>query len=73
MNDIIGVYMQIQVVLFTGEETRVPSWKLQSYLEENKILKFKRDSGWVVIGKDPIRLNRRINSFLYRDTEREVT
>lgn len=60
----------IQVIMHTGEETKVPTWGLQAYIEDKSIIKFKRSDGWVEIGKDPIRQGRRINSCYYSDQAR---
>lgn len=47
--------MGITVIFNNGEEKNVPSYMLDYLIKENKIVAFQRSSGWVQIGRDPIR------------------
>ena len=33
----------------------IPSYELNNLLDSNRILAFRRSSGWVQLGKDPLR------------------
>lgn len=47
--------MGIKVIFEDGEEKNVPSYMLDYLIRERKIIAFLRSSGWVEIGRDPIR------------------
>ncbi|WP_236026432.1 GSU3473 family protein [Geomonas azotofigens] len=47
--------MGITVIFHNGDEKKVPSYMLDYLIRENKIVAFQRSSGWVQIGRDPIR------------------
>lgn len=47
--------MGISVIFHNGEEKNVPSYMLDYLIREKKIVAFLRSSGWVQIGRDPIR------------------
>jgi len=47
--------MYIPVVLRDGEELTVDKERFQYLLTSEKVLFFKRDSGWVVVGRDRLR------------------
>lgn len=47
--------MGITVIFHNGEEKKVPSYMLDYLIREHKIIAFQRSSGWVHIGRDPIR------------------
>ncbi|TSK05754.1 MAG: hypothetical protein FPO08_13045 [Geobacter sp.] len=47
--------MGITVIFENGEEKNVPSYMLDYLIRERKIVAFLRSSGWVEIGRDPIR------------------
>ncbi|TGU71053.1 hypothetical protein E4633_11940 [Geomonas terrae] len=47
--------MGITVIFENGEEKNVPSYMLDYLIRERKIVAFMRSSGWVEIGRDPIR------------------
>jgi hypothetical protein len=43
---------------------------LDLFIESNKIVEFKRSSGWVKIGIDPIRKIKRDSTYIYPDVLR---
>lgn len=47
--------MGITVIFNNGDEKNVPSYMLDYLIQEKKIVAFQRSSGWVQIGRDPIR------------------
>lgn len=47
--------MAITVMFPNGDEKSVPSYMLDYLIREEKIVAFQRSSGWVHIGRDPIR------------------
>lgn len=47
--------MGIPVIFINGDEKIVPSYMLDYLIREKKIVAFLRSSGWVQIGRDPIR------------------
>lgn len=47
--------MGISVIFTNGDEKTVPSYMLDYLIREQKIVAFLRSSGWVQIGRDPIR------------------
>jgi len=51
--------MLIPVVYHNGNQDEVEPLVLDSLIEECQVSSFRRSSGWVVIGRDPIRLSRR--------------
>jgi len=51
--------MLIQVVYHNGRQEEVEPRVLDRLLDERQISSFQRSSGWVVIGRDPIRQSRR--------------
>lgn len=58
--------MIIDVIHKGYDEGKVEDYLLDSLIESNKILAFRRRSGWVVIGRDPVR----VRHILYSDNER---
>ena len=47
--------MFIQVMYYDGKFDMVEPQELDTLLEEKKVSRFLRSSGWVVVGSDPIR------------------
>ncbi len=47
--------MLVPVMLRNGTEEIVSSQVLERMLEENQVTFFRRHSGWVVVGRDPLR------------------
>lgn len=47
--------MGISVIFSNGDERTVPSYMLDYLIREQKIVAFLRSTGWVQIGRDPIR------------------
>lgn len=47
--------MMIPVVLKDGTSRQVFPQVLDGLLDSGKVMVFKRSSGWVLVGKDPIR------------------
>ena len=60
--------MTIQVELIDGTLCRVVPKGLNLLLNRELVKRFKRSSGWAVVGRDPIRYNKNSNS--YKGTER---
>lgn len=66
--------MGITVIFANGDQAVVPSYVLDYLIKENKITAFRRSSGWVRIGEDPIRKSQkplerpgaRWSDFLYK-------
>ncbi|HBA89475.1 MAG TPA: hypothetical protein DCZ75_16260 [Geobacter sp.] len=66
--------MAISVIFSNGEEKSVPSYMLDYLIWEKKIVAFLRSTGWVQIGRDPIRMaqkpltrsGERWSDFLYK-------
>jgi hypothetical protein len=50
--------MLIQVLYDDNRYDYVKGFQLDRLLEVNKVQKFKRSSGWVTVGVDPIRWSR---------------
>lgn len=51
--------MLIQVSYPDGRNDYVKGFVLDKLIEEKQISKFKRSSGWVTVGVDPVRTARR--------------
>ncbi|MSN26451.1 MAG: hypothetical protein GJV46_11365 [Geobacter sp.] len=51
--------MLIQVNYPDGRNDYVKGFVLDKLIESNEIIKFKRSSGWVTLGVDPVRTTRR--------------
>jgi len=47
--------MAISVIFPNGDEKTVPSYMLDYLIREKKIVAFLRSTGWVQVGRDPIR------------------
>lgn len=47
--------MGITVIFANGEEKNIPSYMLDYLIREKRIVAFRRSTGWVEIGRDPIR------------------
>lgn len=54
-----GEAMLIQVNYADGRNDYVKGFVLDRLIETKEIVKFKRSSGWVTIGVDPVRTARR--------------
>jgi hypothetical protein len=63
--------MTIQVELIDGTICRVVPKGLNLLLNRELVKRFRRSSGWAVIGKDPIRYPN--NKFEYNGLERRIT
>ncbi len=53
-----GVKQPIDVVLADGTSCQLPPKVLDVMLENNRVLKFRRSTGWVTVGVDPVRSRR---------------
>ncbi len=62
--------MVIPVIYSYGERAIVENLWLQLLIETNTIKAFKRCSGWVILGKDPVRKPRRIKHHTYLGLEK---
>ena len=58
-----GVKQPIDVILADGTSSQVPPKALDVLLDNNRVLKFRRASGWVTVGVDPVRSRRCSFSF----------
>lgn len=55
--------MTIQVELIDGTYCRVVPKGLDLLLNRELVKRFRRSSGWAVIGKDPIRYRKNLQSY----------
>lgn len=53
-------YRSIDVILKDGTYHHFTPRVLDVLLESNRVMKFKRTSGWVTVGVDPIRVRCRV-------------
>ena len=60
--------MLIQVLRTGNIYDYVKDFMLDSLIESQGIVKFRRNTGWVTVGADPIRKNKRDS--LFNDTDR---
>jgi hypothetical protein len=60
--------MLIQVLRTGNIYDYVKDFMLDSLIESQGIVKFRRNAGWVTVGADPIRKNKRDS--LFNDTDR---
>ena len=61
----------IEAIMSDGTYHYLPPSVLNVLLENNQVIKFKRSSGWVAVGINPIRFkNRREYSFAYDGPDR---
>jgi hypothetical protein len=61
----------IEVIIDDGTHHLLTPSVLDVLLENNQVVKFKRSSGWVTVGVDPIRFkNRREASHLFNGHDR---
>lgn len=65
--------MLIQVMFPDNHHDFVKSNMLDALIESRKIIKFKRSSGWVTIGLDPVRKARREPAYLTPSDMRKLS
>jgi len=53
------VQQPIEVILADGNNAQIPPKVLDVLLHNDRVLKFRRSSGWVTVGVDPVRAKRR--------------
>ena len=64
----------VEVILFDGTHHRFNSRELDVMLDNDWVMKFKRSSGWVTVGVDPVRAKPRIDACpLYYGRERRMS
>ena len=64
---------RIELIIKDGSQIRVTPRVLNILLDTNWVEKFKRSSGWVTIGIDPVRFQRRMdNCDLYFGADQRV-
>ena len=64
----------IDVIMWDGTYHRFTPLVLDVLLETNRVMKFRRSSGWVTVGVDPVRTSPRSSfSELYSGPERRTT
>lgn len=54
--------MLVQIEYNDKKFDYVKNWQLDNLLEMHKIQRFKRISGWVTVGVDPIRARRNVSN-----------
>jgi hypothetical protein len=59
----ITATMTIQVELIDGTLCRVVPKGLNLLLNRELVKRFKRSSGWAVVGRDPIRYSEKVNGY----------
>ena len=73
INLIIRGQKPIELIMTDGSQLEVSPQVLDVLLESGRVTKFKRSSGWVTIGMDPIRCSHRVdNSYLYDGPEKRT-
>jgi hypothetical protein len=65
--------MLIQVIYADNHHDFVKPNILDSLIELRKISKFKRSSGWVTVGEDPVRRARRDTSCFSSNDSRKIS
>ena len=55
--------MLIQVAYPDDKYDYIKETLLDKLLEEKKVLKFRRRTGWVTVGVDPIRINKKTAAY----------
>jgi hypothetical protein len=58
-----GGRQPIEVILADGMSAQISPKVLDVLLQNDRVLKFRRSSGWVTVGVDPVRAKRR-NDFV---------
>jgi hypothetical protein len=63
----------IEVIMIDGTYHHLTPQVLDVLLENNRVIKFRRESGWVAVGVDPIRLKSRSEaSHIFNGHERRA-
>ena len=63
----------IEVIMSDGTYHHLTPQVLDVLLENNRVIKFRRESGWVTVGVDPIRIkSRREASHMFNGHERRA-
>ncbi|MDH3807552.1 MAG: hypothetical protein OET55_03465 [Desulfuromonadales bacterium] len=63
----------IEVIMSDGTYHHLTPQVLDVLLENNRVIKFRRESGWVAVGVDPIRLKSRSEaSHIFNGHERRA-
>ena len=63
----------IEVIISDGTHHHFTPQVLDVLLENNRVIKFRRESGWVTVGVDPIRIkSRREASHMFKGHERRA-
>jgi len=63
----------IHVIMNDGTYQHLTPPALEVMIEKNRVMKFRRSSGWVTLGIDPVRVqDRRHASCLFNRAERRV-
>ena len=55
--------MLIQVMYTGNQFDYVKEFMLENLIEAGKVAKFRRSSGWVSVGTDPVRTGKQKNAF----------
>ena len=59
--------LRIEVILRDGSHHHLAPRVLDIMLERDQVMQFKRSSGWVSVGVDPVRVKPRDNAFCFFD------
>ena len=67
-------HQHIDVILKDGTYHHFTTRVLNVLLESNRVMKFKRTTGWVTVGIDPVRVNCKtgMNNHAYHGPERRI-
>jgi len=68
----MGQRYYIDVILKDGTYHHFTPQVLSVLLESYRVLRFKRSSGWVTVGVDPVRVGNRAGAFGYSGHERRT-
>ena len=55
--------MLLQIISVDNQFDYVKDFRLDDLIESRKVKKFRRSTGWVTIGVDPIRTNKNVSIF----------
>jgi len=59
--------LRIEVILRDGSHHHLAPRVLDIMLERDHVMQFRRSSGWVTVGIDPVRVKPRDNAFCFFD------
>jgi hypothetical protein len=69
-----AVVHRIELIMSDGTQIHVTPRVLEVLLDTNRVAKFKRSSGWVTVGLDPVRAKHiKDYCYLYNGPERRIS